>query len=100
MCNRKTIRSPVKHEEFEKVEESNKMVASDRDLDRDKEKLELELREKQDRLKKLIREKNLIERNLEEKYENELKSKKQLTMTLLLVLAVLVAVFMFQSANI
>ena len=79
------------------MEESNKIYRSDRDLDREKEKLEADLREKQDRLKKLIREKNLIEKNLEEKYEKELISKKNMTATLSFVLLILVGVLIFQS---
>ena len=79
------------------MEESNKIYRSDRDLDREKEKLEADLREKQDRLKKLIREKNLIEKNLEDKYEKELISKKNMTATLSFVLLILVGVLIFQS---
>ena len=79
------------------MEESNKIYRSDRDLDREKEKLEADLREKQDRLKKLIREKNLIEKNLEEKYEKELISKKNMTATLSFILLILVGVLIFQS---
>ena len=79
------------------MEESNKIYRSDRDLDREKEKLEADLREKQDRLKKLIREKNLIEKNLEEKYEKELISKKNMTATLSFVLLILVGVYIFRK---
>ena len=42
------------------MEESNKINRSDRDFYRVKEKLEADLREKQDRLMKLIREKILL----------------------------------------
>lgn len=92
---KKIYRSPMK-EEYDKIEESNKIVHSDREIDREKDRLEAELREKQDRLKKLIREKNQIERNLEDKYEKELKYKKNLTLTLLSIVTVLIGVFIIQ----
>ena len=75
------------------MEESNKIYRSDRDLDREKEKLEADLREKQDRLKKLITEKILL-RNLKEK---EFISKKNITTKLSIILLILVGVYIFQS---
>jgi hypothetical protein len=96
MYSRRIYRSPMK-EDFEKTEESNKMYQSERDIDGEKFRLEEELKEKQERLKKLIREKNSIERNLEEKFEKELKSKKNLTVILSFILVLLIAIFVFQS---
>lgn len=72
-------------------------MQSEREIDKEKDRLEAELREKQDRLKKLIREKNLLERNLEDKYEKDLRSKKNLTVILLSILIFLVCVLIFQS---
>jgi len=94
--NKRIYRSPTK-EDYEKTEESNKIYNSDKDIDGEKQRLEEELKEKQDRLKKLIREKNIIERNLEEKYDKELKSKKNLTVTLSFILVLLIAIFLIQS---
>ena len=75
------------------MEESNKIYRSDRDFHRVKEKLEADLREKQDRLKKLITEKILL-RNLKEK---EFISKKNITTKLSIILLILVGVYIFQS---
>ncbi len=96
MYAKRIHRSPIK-EDFEKTEESNKIYQSEKDIDGEKLRLEEELKEKQDRLKKLIREKNSIERTLEEKYEKELKSKMNLTVILSFILVLLIAVFIFQS---
>jgi hypothetical protein len=92
--NRKIYRSPEK-EDFEKAEESNKIRKSDRDLEKERQKLEIELREKQEKLIRLVNQKTQIEKNLEEKYQAELKGKQQLTVILLAITLVLSVIYWF-----
>ena len=91
--NRKLYVSPKKDNNI--IIEDNRRNR-DKDLDKEKDILEAKLKENQEKLKKLIREKQIIETNLEDKYSLELHNKRKITSILITILIFLIGVFIVQ----